>query len=64
MKANMGKTDRIVRLILGTAIIFLGVYYENWWGLVGIIPIATSFISWCPLYVPFGLSTILKRKES
>ena len=64
MKANMGKTDRVLRLVLGAAIIFLGVYYESWWGLVGLIPIITSFISWCPLYVPFGLTTTFKRKES
>ena len=64
MKANMGKTDRVLRLVLGAVIIFLGVYYESWWGLVGLIPIVTSLISWCPLYVPFGLTTILKRKES
>ena len=64
MKANIGKTDRAIRLILGAAIIFVGVYYESWWGLIGLTPIVTSFISWCPLYVPFGLSTVLKRKES
>ena len=64
MKANMGKTDKIIRLGLGAIIIFLGIYYDSWWGLIGLIPIFTSFFSWCPLYVPFGLSTIFKRKES
>ena len=64
MKTNMGKTDRILRLILGLVILAVGAYYGSWWGLVGIIPIFTSIISWCPLYVPFSVSTILKRKES
>ena len=64
MKANMGKADKTFRMILGTVIIVLGVYFKSWWGAVGIIPILTSFISWCPFYVPFGLSTMTKQKES
>lgn len=57
MKNNMGKTDRIIRVVLGAGIIVAGIYYQSWWGLVGIIPLATAMIGWCPGYVPFGLST-------
>ena len=64
MKANMGKVDKTIRWILGLVIILLGIYFESWWGAIGIIPILTSLISWCPFYVPFGLSTISKQKES
>ena len=32
MKCNIGKTDRIVRVLIGLAIIWAGLYYENWWG--------------------------------
>lgn len=57
MKKNMGKADRWIRVILGLAIIAAGVYFKSWWGLIGIIPLATSLISTCPLYLPFGIST-------
>lgn len=57
MKKNMGKTDRWIRVIIGLAIIATGIYFKSWWGLIGIIPLATSLISTCPLYLPFGIST-------
>jgi len=63
MKANMGKADKTFRVTVGTIIIALGVYFQSWWGAIGIIPIFTSLISWCPLYAPFNLSTILKKKN-
>ena len=63
MKANMGTTDRIIRTVLalaigalwytgrisGTVAIILGV--------VAVMFLVSSFISWCPAYAPFGLST-------
>ncbi|MEX0980950.1 MAG: DUF2892 domain-containing protein [Bacteroidales bacterium] len=53
----MGITDRWVRVVIGLAIIAAGIYFKSWWGLIGIIPLATSLISTCPLYLPFGIST-------
>lgn len=60
MKCNVGKTDRIIRVILGAVIIAAGVYYQSWLGAIGIIPIVTSAIGWCPAYVPFGISSCKK----
>jgi len=57
MKCNVGKTDKIIRLILGAGIIAAGVYFQNWWGAIGAVPILTALIGWCPAYVPFGIST-------
>lgn len=57
MKQNVGSIDRIIRAVAGVAILGAGYYYESWWGLVGIVPLATSLISWCPLYIPLSLST-------
>jgi hypothetical protein len=57
MKCNVGRTDRIVRVIIGLGIIWAGFYYENWWGAIGIIPLATAAMSHCPLYTPFKFST-------
>jgi hypothetical protein len=61
---NMGKIDKSVRMVLGLIIIGGGIYYNSWWGAVGIIPLFTSIVSWCPAYLPFGISTISKSKES
>ena len=61
MKKNMGLLDRRIRIVVGLLIIAAGIYFNTWWGLVGVVFLATSLISWCPLYLPFGLST---RKKS
>ena len=57
MKTNMGGTDRVIRGVVGVAVIAAGVYFKSWWGAVGVIPLATAFIGWCPAYVPLGIST-------
>ena len=64
IQANVGKADRMIRLRAGIAIIAAGVYYQSWWGAVGIVPIATALINWCPLYAPFGISTCGKDEKS
>lgn len=61
MKTNVGKTDKIVRILIGLGIGAAGYYYNSWLGLIGIVPIFTALVNWCPLYVPFKLST---KKES
>jgi hypothetical protein len=63
MKKNMGSTDKIVRILIAVLIVFL--FYTNViTGTLGIVLlilaaifVATSFISFCPLYLPFGIST-------
>ncbi|MFA6403167.1 MAG: DUF2892 domain-containing protein [Salinivirgaceae bacterium] len=57
MKANVGKIDKIIRVILGLAISIVGLLNSSWLGLIGIVPILTAIISWCPLYVPFKINT-------
>lgn len=61
MKSNIGNIDKLIRIIVGLLIIIAGVYFKSWWGLIGIIPIIVAVIGWCPLYVPFGIST--RRKQ-
>ncbi len=63
MKCNVGTTDRIIRIILGLVIVALGVFSNSWWGLIGIIPLATGMFRWCPLYVPFKTSTISTKDK-
>ena len=59
---NVGSADRAIRLILGLVIIAIGYYYQSWWGAIGIVPIFTALIGWCPAYLPFGISTCSTRK--
>jgi hypothetical protein len=68
MKANMGSTDKIIRILVAVLIAVL--YFTNLIsGTLAIILLAfagvfilTSFISFCPLYLPFGISTKPKVK--
>jgi hypothetical protein len=62
MKSNMGKADRIIRVIIALAIGVVGIYYKSWWGLVAFVPLFTAIVNWCPLYVPFKISTAKKSK--
>jgi len=57
MTRNMGSTDRIVRLIAGIALLGWGYAAQNWLGAIGLIPLFTATIGWCPAYLPFGIKT-------
>jgi hypothetical protein len=57
MKSNVGGIDRILRYVVGLALLGAGIYFKSWWGLVGLGPILTATIRFCPAYLPFGLST-------
>lgn len=57
MKTNVGSTDKIIRIILGAAIIAAGLFYGSWLGVIGVIPILTAFMNFCPLYSIFGINT-------
>jgi hypothetical protein len=70
MTKNMGTADRVIRAII--AVIMLSLYFTGTvTGTLGIVLVAlsvifllTSFISFCPLYLPFGLSTLRKKLAS
>lgn len=61
MKKNIGSVDRVFRILIGIIIAGIGVFYESWWGLLGIIPFATALIGTCPAYLPFGINTRAKK---
>ena len=55
---NEHAIDRAVRIALGVALLSLVVVGPHtWWGLVGLVPLATGLIGSCPLYRLFGIST-------
>lgn len=57
MKKNIGSVDKLIRLLLGLLVIGWGYFYQSWWGIVGVIPLATASLSFCPLYLLFGINT-------
>ena len=67
MKKNMGATDKLIRIIL--AVLAAVLYYTGViggttaiiLGLLAMVFLLTSFISFCPLYLPFGISTVEKK---
>lgn len=64
MTRNMGGADRIVRGVIGLAILAAGVPKGAWWGWLGLIPLVTAFVAWCPGYVPFRISTCGTKKPA
>jgi len=69
MKKNMGMTDKVIRLLIA-AIVLILFFTEVISGTVGIVLlilagifVLTSFVSFCPLYVPLGLSTCKKTAK-
>lgn len=58
MKKNIGNLDRALRFIFGLALIGVGIYFENYIvSVIGVIPIGTALLRWCPLYTPLGINT-------
>ena len=57
MKQNIGKTERIIRVVIGLIIIAVGAYFKSWWGAIGLLPIFTAALGWCPPYTLFSIST-------
>ena len=61
MKANVGSVDRIVRGVAGVGLIAWAVTGGPVWAWIGVVPLGTAIIRWCPAYVPFGISTCGKK---
>lgn len=64
MKKNVGKTDKIFRISAGILIILIGIYFKSWWGLIGLLPIVTALIGWCPPYALLGISTRCEENKN
>lgn len=67
MKANVGNVDRVIRFIVGLALLSLLFALQGsarWLGLIGLIPLLTAFMRYCPLYSILGLSSCPISKQS
>jgi hypothetical protein len=63
MKSNVGGIDRILRIVIGLVLIGLTVTGTiGVWGWLGVVPLATGAIGWCPPYAIFGWSTCPTKK--
>lgn len=63
MQKNEGGLDRILRVIVGLALLSLTVVGpQSMWGLVGIVPLLTGLAGYCPLYTLLGINTCPVRK--
>ncbi len=63
MTCNIGKVDKIIRIVLGVVIIGVGVLMGSWLGLIGLIPLGTALVGFCPLYPIFKIDTGCKKAE-
>ena len=65
MVQNIGKLDRTIRFIVGAAVlslVFIGP--KTMWGLLGLIPLGTALVGWCPPYAMLGISTCGTKSSS
>ena len=58
MMQNVGSVDRAIRIIAGLILIGLAATGKiGVWGYIGVVPLATGLVGWCPAYLPFGIKT-------
>jgi Inner membrane protein YgaP-like, transmembrane domain len=60
MQKNVGTADKVVRIAIGLALLSLLVLRQDssrWFGLIGLVPLLTVFMGWCPLYTLLGIKT-------
>ena len=63
LKINAGTIDRVIRIALGLTLIALAFFGPMTpWGWLGIIPLATGLVGWCPLYAALGMNTCSFQK--
>ena len=57
MTKNMGQKDRAVRAIFGVLLLMYGLIFQNLIGAIGLIPLVTAIIGYCPLYSVLGVTS-------
>lgn len=58
MKQDVGTAERIIRIAAGLFLLFQAVINGHLWGYIGIVPLLTGALGWCPLYSMLGISTV------
>lgn len=63
MKTNEGTVDRLLRVVAGLTLIALSITgMVGVWGYIGIVPLLTGAIGFCPLYTVLGINTCATRR--
>ncbi len=60
MSSNIGNIDRILRILVGVVLVTFAMLSNHElaiYGFIGVVPIFTALIGWCPAYAPFGIKT-------
>lgn len=57
MQRNVGTVDQAVRIAAGLIIIAVGLYFQSFWGFIGLVPLLTGLTRRCPGYAVLGVST-------
>lgn len=58
MLKNVGTVDRVIRIVAGVvllSLVFVGP--QTPWGWIGVVPLVTALVGWCPAYTLFGIKT-------
>jgi len=64
MKANVGGLDKVLRITLGVVLVGLTLTdVIGVWGWLGIVPLATGLVGWCPMYPLIGANTTASGKK-
>lgn len=61
MSTNIGSVDRVIRIVIGLALLWYALLAAptgyNWVGWIGVIPLLTALVGFCPLYTILGINT-------
>lgn len=63
MKSNVGSTDRIIRIVIGIGIAIGGIIFESYWGLIGVVILATGVYRFSFIYKLLNITTYKKEEE-
>ncbi|MCK6409126.1 DUF2892 domain-containing protein [Thauera sp.] len=63
MKTNVGGPDKMLRIVAGIALIAWAVFGGPVWAWIGIVPLATGLLGWCPAYTLLGMNTCPLSKK-
>jgi len=65
MKTNEGGIDRIVRIVAGLVLLgLMAMGTIGWGGWLGVVPLATGLIGWCPAYTLLGMNTCPMKSKA
>ncbi|HKK34640.1 MAG TPA: DUF2892 domain-containing protein [Desulfomicrobiaceae bacterium] len=63
MQSNVGRVERVIRVTLGVLLIGFGVGMNSWWGWLGLLPLLTGVMGWCPVSSLLGISTSRVKED-